>query len=72
MNSDIYTKVVLTVIAACLVSMSLGGPSLMSQAQAQQPPQRVIISGWDSSGDSRAKALPLPVHDYGTGGLPTR
>ena len=71
MKTDLYTKVMLTIIAACLLWMSLGGPSLMTPVQAQPNP-RVIIAGWESSGDGKSRGLPLPVHDYGTSGLPSR
>jgi hypothetical protein len=54
MRSDLYTKLVLTVIAVCLVWLSLGGPSLLpvASAKAQKPAQadtgyeRVHIAGW--------------------------
>ena len=35
MYVDRYTKLVLTVIAVCLVWISLGGPSLITSASAQ-------------------------------------
>jgi hypothetical protein len=53
MRIDLYTKCVLTVIAACLVWLSLGGPALLTVAQAQAPSgdPHVVISGWvDGSG----------------------
>lgn len=49
MIADRYTKAVLTVIAVCLVWMSLGGPSLLPTVSAQVSPmslQRVLIAGW--------------------------
>jgi hypothetical protein len=50
MAADRYTKAVLTVIAACLVWLSLGGPSLMTPVNAQVG-DRVILAGWiDESG----------------------
>ena len=52
MAVDRYTKLVLTVIAVCLVwlSLSVGGPSLMTPVSAQTN-QRVLIAGWvDESG----------------------
>lgn len=60
MNVDRYTKLVLTVIAVCLVWLSLGGPSLITPLAAQGPVgQRVLISGWvDETGVTRA--LPRP------------
>ena len=48
MKSDRYTKFVLTVIALCLVWMSLGGPSVLPVVGAQMPPRptEVVIVGW--------------------------
>ena len=51
MRLDLYTKAVLTVIAACLVWISLGGPSLLVPLSAQQQSrtsgyERVLIAGW--------------------------
>ena len=61
MSLDRYTKVVLTVIAACLVWLSVGGPSLITPLEAQVG-DRVIISGWvDASGETRR--LPLAYYD---------
>jgi hypothetical protein len=45
MAVDRYTKVVLTVIAVCLVWLSAGGPSLITPVRAQDN-QRVILAGW--------------------------
>lgn len=45
MSVDRYTKAVLTVIAVCLVWMSLGGPALMTPLQAQDA-GRVVLTGW--------------------------
>lgn len=47
MRIDLYTKSVLTVIAACLVYLCLGKPSVLTTAQAQAQPSRVIIAGWE-------------------------
>lgn len=49
---DRYTKCVLTVIAVCLVWISLGGPSLWPVARAQSTvPAEVVVSGWkDTNG----------------------
>ena len=49
MRLDLYTKAVLTVIAACLVWISLGGPSLLVPLSAQQQSrtsgyERVLIA----------------------------
>ena len=51
MRTDLYTKVMLTVIAMCLVWMSLEGPSLLTPVSAQQQNrtsgyERVLIAGW--------------------------
>jgi hypothetical protein len=46
MSVDRYTKFVMTVIAACLVWISLGGPSLIAPVSAQADGERVVISGW--------------------------
>ena len=42
---DRYTKLVLTVIAICLVWIALGGPSLITPVEAQAG-DRVILAGW--------------------------
>jgi hypothetical protein len=53
MAVDRYTKLVLTVIAVCLVCLvwlSAGGPSLITPVSAQTN-QRVLVAGWvDESG----------------------
>jgi hypothetical protein len=55
---DRYTKLVLTVIAVCLVWIALGGPSLVTPVEAQAG-DRVIIAGWiDEKG--AFKSLPSP------------
>ena len=47
MAVDRYTKAVLTVIAACLVWLSLGGPSVITPASAQgDTTQQVLLRGW--------------------------
>lgn len=57
MTGDRYTKAVLTVIAVCLVWLSLGGPSLTTPVSAQVG-DRVILAGWvDASG----RVLSLPA-----------
>jgi hypothetical protein len=56
MRIDLYTRVMLTIIAACLVWLSFGGPSLVAPAHAQQTPSetRVLITGWiDDKGITR-------------------
>lgn len=55
---DRYTKLVLTVIAICLVWIALGGPSLSTPVEAQAG-DRVILAGWiDEKG--AFKSLPSP------------
>jgi hypothetical protein len=46
MRIDVYTRFVLTVIAVCLVWLSLGGPSLLGKAHAQEK-QRAAVTQWD-------------------------
>jgi hypothetical protein len=61
MAVDRYTKLVLTVIAVCLVWLSLGGPSFVKSVSAQQAVtgQSVILAGWvDSNGNLRRFANP--------------
>ena len=43
MNTDAYTKAILTVIAACLVWMCLNGVTPVTQAQAKQPDPTPVI-----------------------------
>jgi hypothetical protein len=66
MRIDRYTKVVLTVIAACLVWLSLGGPNLLPTAHAQSTPH-VLIEGWV---DTKAKVHYFPVDSNETSRLP--
>lgn len=59
MNVDIYTKGLLTVIAACLVWMCLNGAAPAAQAQAAKPePTRVVLV--DANG-TPIKMLPVMV-----------
>jgi hypothetical protein len=46
MPLDRYTKLVLTVIAVCLVWLSVGGPALITPVSAQADRQSVYIAGW--------------------------
>jgi len=66
---DRYTKVVLTIIAACLIWLSLGGASLLPAAHAEPAATHVIIAGWvDSKGNVHNDlSTPLP---QGVHGLP--
>jgi hypothetical protein len=67
MAVDRYTKVVLTVIAACLVWLSFGRSSLTTRVNAQGSEQRVIVAGWmDENGTVR----PLPAAYWAGKGEP--
>jgi hypothetical protein len=72
MRTDLYTKTVLTVIAACLVYLCLGRPTLVPHAQAQEGQfqrtllQRVVIAGWIDA-DGRERRLPNDSAPGGTG-----
>ena len=66
MKADLYTKAMLTIIAVCLVWLCLGGPSLMTPAQAQSSPTQVVIVGW-KEGANQPNAL-----DLGFRALPVR
>ena len=57
MSVDGYTKLVLTVIAICLVWLSLGGPSLITPVKAQTA-DRVLLAGWV---DAKGSVLALPA-----------
>jgi hypothetical protein len=69
MRIDFYTKAVLTVIAACLLWIAIGGPSLLPAVQAQNGVQNVRIVGWGNGSSTVADVqvvgwrapLPLPV-----------
>ena len=63
MRIDAYTKVVLTVIAVCLVWLSLGGPSLITPVAAQNDrTNRVVLAGWvDAGGYVRSMSSDSPV-----------
>jgi hypothetical protein len=45
MRIDLYTKSVLSIIAACLVWLCFG--ALTPTASAQASAQRVVVAGWD-------------------------
>ena len=71
MKTDLHTKAMLTINAVCLVWLSLGGPVLITAAQAQTNPQTqaqpqptdVVIAGWNGSNGTLYKLEwePLPV-----------
>jgi hypothetical protein len=80
MKTDRYTKTILTIIAAALVWIALGGPSLAPSAHAQSERERdsqsqfVYIAGWVEAGRTRkfstepfAPGLPIsPVCGWAT------
>jgi hypothetical protein len=47
MRIDLYTKTILTVIAACMVYLCFGRPPAVPAVQAQTQPTRVVIAGWE-------------------------
>jgi hypothetical protein len=54
MTVDRYTKAVLTLIAMCLLWLSVGGPSLITTVVTAQT-DRVYLAGWiDQDGAVRA------------------
>ena len=74
MRVDLYSKAVLTVIAVCLLWLTLGGSGLLPTpaAQAQAQTNRVFLSGWvdaggfehrfmESHGDQNNSPLPVVV-----------
>ena len=72
MSVDRYTKAVLTVIAVCLVWLSLGGPSLLPVVTAQDG-GRVILSGWvDEKGSVRPFPYPIGHSATEPAALPMR
>jgi len=71
MRVDLYTKAVLTIIAVCLVWISLDGPSLLIPLSAQQQSrtsgyERVLIAGWIDHTGKEHQLTPTPL----TTGLP--
>ena len=72
MRTDAYAKVMLTVIAACLVYIALGRPAIVPAVHAQNEPAHVILAGWSQSPTGAALSLgsqPLPVGGLNTGGI---
>ena len=61
MRIDRYTKVLLTLIAAALVWIGVGGPSLLPHVEAQAGPTRVVIVGYEVGAPGSGLPLPLPV-----------
>jgi len=69
-RTDVYTKLMLTIIACCLVWLCLTGAFPITALEAQTPsaPDRVLLAGWvDSNGYVRtfppvgSNINPLPV-----------
>jgi hypothetical protein len=72
MRTDLYTKTMLTVIAACLIYLSLGRPGVLPAVQAQTDPTHVILAGWSQNPFGPAMSLgsqPLPVGGLNGGGI---
>jgi hypothetical protein len=70
-QNDLYTKAMLTIIAACLMYLALGGPSIVPAAQAASEPMRMLLSGWvDANGhvqqlpSARERTSALPVDTF--------
>ena len=63
MAVDRYTKLVLTVIAVCLVWLSVGGPSLMTPVNAQAG-DRVFLAGWVDEKGMVLQFPAVPRHSY--------
>ena len=68
MAIDRYTKAVLTVIAVCLLWLSVGGPSMISIVNAQT--DRVYIAGWIDQ-DGAYRTFPRPAGQEPATGRPT-
>ena len=59
---DTYTKVILTIIAVCLLWLSIGGPSMITVAAQDDRAQRVVVAGWaDGSGYVRPMTSESPA-----------
>ena len=69
MRVDLYTKVVLTVIAMCLVWLCLDRSQVSPVAHAQNEYQRMVIVGWQTA---NGEYVNFPNVDRGTrsAGLP--
>ena len=61
MSADRYVKVVLTVIAMCLVWLSIGGPSVTPPVQAQGGRQTEVKQVTVSSGQVTTQTLGVPT-----------
>lgn len=66
MRVDAYTRIVLTVIAACLVWIAASGRSVVPALEAQdRTATRVVIVGWEPGGAAGSRTLPLPIEVAG-------
>jgi hypothetical protein len=75
MAVDRYTKLVLTVIAVCLVWLSFGGRTVITPVAAQA--DGVLLRGWvDAKGAVISFPTPIPERDYSVprigGDVPTK
>ena len=62
MKTDLYTKVVLTVIAICLVIIAIGRTNFTSVANAGSgDPVQVVIRGIDRAGGQNWEAIKVEV-----------
>ena len=61
MRIDLYTKVILTIIAACLVWLTVSGGHVIPTVQAQdRTPSRVIVVGWEDQAGFVYKLPEMP------------
>ena len=62
MRVDLYTKLVLTVIAVCLVWLTVVGRTVIPAVEAQdRTSSRVVIVGWE---DTDGRSYPLPTKQF--------
>jgi len=62
MKTDLYTKVVLTVIAICLVIIVIGKTNFVSMVNASSgDPVQVVIRGIDRAGGQNWEAIKVEV-----------
>ena len=65
MKTDLYTKIVLTVIAVCLVIMVVGRTNIVSMANAGAgDPVPVVIRGIDEASHLRWEAIKVEVTNW--------
>jgi hypothetical protein len=64
MKIDLYTKIVLTVIAVCLFIIAIGRTDFTSVANAgSDDPVQVVIRGIDRAGGQRWDAITVKVQN---------